>query len=323
MSVQLFVGTAGMSVWMSDDLGATWSRPYSESGLYLEARCWALSEHSQRPGEVLAGTDSGVYRWTSATESWRHLPSPMDAMNVWALAQAADDPDIIIAGTQPAGLYRSDNGGKDWRRLPQAFAESCPFVQTPRVTQVLFDPDDGATIWAGVEIDGVHLSRDGGATWERRNDGLLSDDVHGLCVHGGADRRVFATTNKGLHVSDDDGAHWRFQELDSPWQYTRTIQQRPDDPDRLWLTNGNGPPGSSGRLLRSSDAGASWRDAGLPGQLNSTPWCIATDPSDPDLVFVASNLGQLFRSQDGGHSWTKLDRELGEVRAMLWQPAPS
>lgn len=323
MSVQLFVGTAGMSVWMSDDLGETWSRPYSESGLYLEARCWALSSHPRRPGEVLAGTDSGVYRWSTASESWRHLPSPMDAMNVWALAQAADDPDIIVAGTQPAGLYRSDNGGHDWRRLPQRFAETCPFVQTPRVTQVLFDPDDGETVWAGVEIDGVHVSRDGGETWERRNDGLLSEDIHGLHVHGGTDRRIFATTNQGLHVSDDDGTHWRFQELDSPWQYTRTIQQRPDDPDRLWLTNGNGPPGSTGRLLCSTDAGASWRDAGLPGALNSTPWCIAGHPADPNLIFVASNLGQLFRSQDGGQSWTKLDRELGEVRAMLWQPAPN
>jgi photosystem II stability/assembly factor-like uncharacterized protein len=86
---------------------------------------------------------------------------------------------------------------------------------------------------------------------------------------------------------------------------------------RMLLTNGDGPPGSTGRLLRSRDWGASWEDAGLPGEVNSTPWCIASSPADPSLLFVATNLGQLFRSTDGGESWVKLRRELGEIRALL------
>ncbi len=45
MDTRLCVGTCGMSVWFSDDLGESWTRPYSESGLYLEARVWALSWH--------------------------------------------------------------------------------------------------------------------------------------------------------------------------------------------------------------------------------------------------------------------------------------
>ena len=74
----LCVGTAGTSVWFSRDLGETWDRPYSESGLYLESRVWALSAHPGRPGEMLAGTDSGVYRWSEAARLWTHLPGPFD-----------------------------------------------------------------------------------------------------------------------------------------------------------------------------------------------------------------------------------------------------
>ena len=76
----------------------------------------------------------------------------------------------------------------------------------------------------------------------------------------------------------------------------------------MFLTNGNGPPGSTGRLLRRRDYGATFEDAGLPGTLNSTPWTVATHSSDPKLIFVCSNLGQSFRSTDGGESWTKLAR---------------
>jgi photosystem II stability/assembly factor-like uncharacterized protein len=318
MSALLCVGTSGMSVWFSRDLGDTWTRPYIESGLYLEARVWALSAHPKRPGEVLAGTDSGIYRWVEAEKHWTHLPSPLDQLHVWSLVQAPDDPDLLLAGTHPAGIWRSEDGGRSWTHAKASFAEQCIFLGRPRVTQILFDRADPDTVWAGVEIDGVHRSTDRGRTWIRTSEGLVSDDIHGLAVVRNGGKLVYATTNKGLHVSRDNGASWQLQPLDSPWQYTRTIVPRADGDATVFLTNGNGPPGSTGRLLMSRDHGRHWRDANLPGELNSTPWTVTTNPADPKLVFVCSNLGQIFRSTDGGETWTRLKRELGEVRSAVW-----
>ena len=42
--------------------------------------------------------------------------------------------------------------------------------------------------------------------------------------------------------------------------------------------------------------------------------------SDPQLIFAATNLGQVFRSADGGETWIKLNREFGEIRAITWRP---
>lgn len=322
MSNLLCVGTAGMSVWFSRDDGETWIRPYIESGLYLEARVWALSAHPARPGEVLAGTDSGLYRWNESTQKWAHLPSLLDDYDIWSMAQAPDDPDTIVVGTQPANIFISTDGGRSFAGTKGSFADACIFVGKPRVTQILFDPMDRDTLWAGVEIDGVHRSTDRGRTWKKVGQGINSEDIHGVAVVRNGGKLVYATTNRGLNVSRDNGETFAFQELDSPWQYTRTIVPRADGDDMVFLTNGNGPPGSTGRLLRSKDFGAHWEDANLPGDLNSTPWTVATHPSDPKLIFVCSNLGQLFRSTDGGNSWTKLPREFGEVRSTIWQPIP-
>ncbi len=88
----------------------------------------------------------------------------------------------------------------------------------------------------------------------------------------------------------------------------------------IFLTNGDGPPGTTGRLLRSRDCGRSWEVVELPGALNSTPWCVATHAGDPQLLFLATNLGQLFRSNDGGESWLRLKHEFGEVRSLHWRP---
>jgi photosystem II stability/assembly factor-like uncharacterized protein len=322
MANLLCVGTAGMSVWFSRDDGETWIRPYIESGLYLEARVWALSAHPKRPGEVLAGTDSGLYRWNETDQKWTHLPSLLDDYDIWAMAQAPDDPDTIVVGTQPANIFVSTDGGKSFTAAKGSFADACIFVGKPRVTQIIFDPVDRDTLWAGVEIDGVHRSTDRGRTWKKVGQGINSEDIHGVAVVQNGSKLVYATTNRGLNVSRDNGETFAFQELDSPWQYTRTITARADGDATVFLTNGNGPPGSTGRLLRSSDHGAHWTDAKLPGELNSTPWTVATHPANPKLIFVCSNLGQLFRSTDGGDSWTKLPREFGEVRSTIWQPLP-
>jgi hypothetical protein len=39
------------------------------------------------------------------------------------------------------------------------------------------------------------------------------------------------------------------------------------------------------------------------------------------LIFCCTIMGQIFRSTDGGESWTKMKRELGELRMIGWAPA--
>jgi photosystem II stability/assembly factor-like uncharacterized protein len=338
---QLFVATNGLSVWRSDDLGATIARMPSGTNLYSGSQVWALASHPAAPSQVYAGTDSGLHRFDRAAGQWTHLPSPMDGERlVTAIALAPDDPQTIVAGTQPSAIYRSADGGRSWTRIETAmrrFTTSGFYgSKTPgfaddsddaaervkhwtRVTQVLFDPAEPRRLWAGVEIDGLWASGDGGRSWQRVSQGLETDDIHGFALpRDGA--ALFATTNAGLHVSRDKGQSWMFQRIDSPWQYTRSIVERQDGQGVMFMTNGNGPPGSAGRLFRSRDRGASWHEVALPGKVESSLYFLATHPADPDLLFAAATLGQLWRSQDGGESWSLLAARLPEIRALLWLP---
>jgi photosystem II stability/assembly factor-like uncharacterized protein len=322
--VHVYAGTAGHSAWFSEDEGVTWVHPNSHSGMYLEARVWTFSGHLARSDRIYAGTDMGVFRWDEAPARWTHLPSPMQ--DVWAVAQDPRDPDVLIAGTRPAGFYRSMDAGQTWEKMhaPQMSQFSEINMGPTRVTQIAFDPMAPDTVWASVEIGGIFRSTDRGLTWVLKDRGLVSNDVHGIAVIHKPDgtSTLLATTNKGLHHSEDRGENWHFQELASPWQYTRAVVPRADDPAVVFLCNGNGPPGNDGRLLRSRDYGRSFEDVRLPGGLNSTPWCVATHPANPLRVFVCTNLGQLFRSTDGGETWLRLPHEFGELRALHWRPLP-
>ena len=314
---KVYAGTVGWGVWGSDDLGETWN--FAFQGLNVECRSWSLSWHPAEPGVVWAGSDRGILRQGPDGRA-EHIPSPADAMQVWAFAQAPSDPNVLLIGTNPGHLFRSDDGGASWRELPIDLVEEC-LIGKPRITRIRFDPFDANAIWASAEIDAVHHTEDGGETWRRCEEGFKFPDIHDIAVvdDGGA-RKLLAATAVGLYRSTNDGRSWEWNRLDSPWQYTRGLKPRADLNGTVFLCNGDGPPGSRGRLLRSRNWGESWEDANLPEPTNSTPWTVATNDADPNLLFACTNLGQMFRSMDGGEAWTKLPRELGEIRTMLWHP---
>ncbi len=330
---RLYVATNGLSVWSSTDLGETLVRTGTGRGMYSGSQVWALAPRPAT-GELFAGTNSGLYSLDRAGTRWTHMPSPMDdAALVTAIAVSPHDPNVSLAGTQPAALYRTDDGGKSWRNLEVPMkpftnvgfegattADASHVKHWTRVTQILFDPQDRSAAWAGVEIDNLWRSTDGGNHWERVTQGFANDDIHGLAVTHHGERKVFATTYGGLHVSNDGGASWTLQKVDSPWVYMRSIVERPDQKGVIFMTNGDGPPGSHGRLYRSRDNGVTWEDARLPGEVESSCYFLAVNAADPNLIFAAATLGQIYRSTDGGERWTAIKRRLGEIRAIAWMP---
>lgn len=323
-ALHVYVGTAGHSAWFSEDGGELWVHPNSHSGMYLEARVWSMASHPSRRDRLFAGTDMGIFRWDEGPARWTPLSSPMQ--DVWAVAVDPGNADVIVAGTRPAGLFMSEDAGATWRALAVPGVQSYSSVNMgpTRVTQVLFDPLVPGRLWATIEIGGIFRSDDRGATWTSCDTGLVSNDVHGIAVMRDADgsHLAFATTNRGFHRSKDHGATWAFEKLDAPWQYTRAVVPHPRDASSLFVTNGNGPPGNDGRLLRSRDYGRTFEAVALPTTVNSTVWTLAAHPDMPDVMFIATNLGQVFRSDDGGERWTRLPHEFGEIRALHWRPLP-
>lgn len=321
MNAQLFIATNGLGVWYSDDLGENLIRMNSRMGMYSGNHIWALASDPSDPNTLLAGTNGGLFRLERTKNQWSHLPSPMDERSkITAIAFSPKNPGVILAGTQFAAMFRSEDHGRTWRQLDLDIVEICSNKNESRFTQIIFDPVDPRLAWAGVELDSAWRSTDGGVTWRKVVKGMDTEDIHGLAVSNNGQRRVFAATDRGLYTSDDDGESWDKRSVDSPSNYMRAVVPRADQHGVVFLTNGDGPPGSWGRLMRSRDNGNRWNEVKLPGEIQSTMWSVATHPADSNLLFASSCLGQIYRSDDGGDTWTALKRRLGEIRHVIWLP---
>ena len=176
------IGTCGRGTWNSGDGGESW----------MLQRKWffppespivrALTLHPTDPHTLFAGADKGIHRSTDNGRSWEMINKSNNIKNVWALAIDPTDPNIMFAGTSPTGLCRSRDAGHTWETLSlPPLATECE-VGDPRVTFIAIDADDSNIIWAGIEVDGILLSLDGGDNWNRVSS-IPDDDIHCMLIN--------------------------------------------------------------------------------------------------------------------------------------------
>ncbi len=318
-NIAICVGTIGAGLWRSPDGGDTWERP---KGIWGDTRVFAVSAHPAEPNVVFAGTDEGIFRSDDKGASFQHLSSEMDSLQVWRIAADPVDPNTIFAGACPSALFRSRDGGANWEKLSADLAETCPNVRLPRVTALEVDASDHNIVWAGVEVDGVQRSLDGGDTWTRINGGLTDPDIHGMAISPGSTKPLLTSTPREVFTSIDTGESWQGLGVGEHFSmpYCRDILVKKDSPEVIFVAAGESPFGVTGNLQRSNDRGQTWETMPLPAVPNTPMWAFASNQADPNLILACSHYGEIYSTNDGGDRWEKLPREFTEIRGMAWTP---
>jgi len=166
---------------------------------------------------IFAATKEGLYHSPDG-EEWTDLGVPEETVYAVCVDPAGER---IYAGTRPTHVYVSPvpSGGAstgpdayEWRDL-DGFRElpSRDDWGVPRhdniaqVRSLCTHPDAPERVVAGVEPGGVHVSDDGGETWEERKEGV-HDDIHEL--HVASEGEYLASTGVGLYRTTDAARSW-------------------------------------------------------------------------------------------------------------------
>ncbi len=174
-----------------------------------------------------------------------------------------------------------------------------------RVKSIAVHPTDPGIVYAGAASGGVWKSTDGAESWRPLWDTQESLAVGSLAVAPSAPDTIYVGTGEwtpgwgpsypgvGLYVSTDAGATWTLR-ADVAARRNARVLVSPANADHVFVAGNGG-------FERSLDAGATWSTVHA-GEISDA----VVDPADADTLYIAVRNDGIYKSTDGGTSWTAL-----------------
>jgi photosystem II stability/assembly factor-like uncharacterized protein len=167
-------------------------------------------------------------------------------------------------------------------------------------------------VYEGSDLAGIYLSQNAGGYWENKGsyDGLNEPDPSAIGIDPTNDALVLVGTEDNLYRSTDEGYDYTLVQSGGYW--TSLAISKSDD-EIAYGARESAYNATDGSIWKSTNNGLTWAavSTGLPSGLRIQK--LIVDPTDSDIVYFlsqtdhfASSSGQLYKSTDGGVTWTEL-----------------
>jgi photosystem II stability/assembly factor-like uncharacterized protein len=258
-----YMGATGGGVWRTKDAGNTW---YNLSDGFFGSSIGSVAVSEWDNNVIYVGQGEGTVR---GNVSYGHgMWKSTDAGKTWIFAGLKDskhipririhpkNPELVYAAvmgdlfksSEERGVYKSEDGGKNWKRVlfANANAGAVDLAMDPNNPRVLY-----ASMWrirrtpysmeSGGEGSGIYKSTDGGETWKNisSNEGMPKGIWGISCVSVSPvnSNRVYAiieNENGGVYRSEDAGTTWKKMNEDRnlrqrAWYYTKIYADTKDE----------------------------------------------------------------------------------------------
>ncbi len=292
-------------------------------------KTWSCGHTRPAPGQAKGAPLDWLCNGLVVTTTWNHYVDPFDAK-------------LRYICYTDIGFARSLDAGETWRWW--GLEGRAPWQNT--CYELAFDPEIPGKVWGAFSNihdipngniiwgnhgdkgeGGVCVSGDHAATWTTASDGLPKAPVTSLVLDPKSPkgkRTLFASVfGHGVYRSEDDGKHWVLRSTgvgsDADLRVVR-LQLHADGTlfvlvtamrkDKKFLADGPG-------LYRSMDQGGHW-DLVKGSNVSLWPKDVTVDPKDSKVIYLGAcdtsgaQTAGLYRTKDGGATWTKLARQGSE-----------
>ena len=312
---RIYVGTHdGVCAVNTSDGGLTWERGKMTPLANAAAR---LSMSPSDPDRAyLAAYEAGVFKTDDGGATWHHLSSYPTPYAHSVLAHP-NEPGVLFVGSEPAAVFRSDDSGETWgeclgfQEVPEANQWGFHGDRLSHVRELRTAPSDPDIMFAGIEVGGVVKSNDGGKSWSQLHG--LHDDIHLVDISKANPRRVYVATAQAPYRSDDGGDHWELINEGLQRRYTLHISAAPHDADVVLVAVSANAGRSEPQFYRSTDGGSHWNLIESLGNGDDMVVAIDWDPSIGHRVYVGTDSGKIYCSNDDGQQWETVPVQLPNI----------
>ena len=168
-------GWFGQVIQRSDDGGKTWHQPGTPPGETTGPGGMPKGESNKFVYDTSAetGTPLTTHQFYDGTQH------PWEFKRVWHLEPSLTDPDTVYAGVEDAALFRSTDGGKNWKELSGLRGHGTgpkwqPGAGGMCLHTIILDPSNPDRIYIAISAAGAFRTDDGGKNWKPINKGLHS-----------------------------------------------------------------------------------------------------------------------------------------------------
>jgi photosystem II stability/assembly factor-like uncharacterized protein len=344
LPLQMYAATS-RGAFLTTDGGRTWT-PTPIDPAAPTAPCPALAIDPFSTQQMYAGLNGrGIHRSTDGGIRWTpcNLGVSTDKIGeaeVLSIAISPVDPNLVVAGLSYIGVMKSTDRGQSWSMVTRELAASGTVPTTVVLHSRLKD-----ALCFGTRAGDIFRSVNGGVTWSPTRQARDETAIGSLVASPTEPDHIFATSGSGVMESNDFGVTWRDLSLGLP-RLPCSLVLSATAHGKLMFVSGQGVG-----VQRSLDGGVTWQpaDRGLGGSTvtalatrpgsgvlyatvgsavylynrTSSSWISASSglnggrissvvfETPPDSLVYAGTLTGLFRSSDGGNSWSQMPKTFG------------
>lgn len=325
-----YFGSTGGGVWKTDNGGGSWVN-ISDGFFGGSIGAVAVSESDNNVIYVGGGEKTvrgnvsygyGMWKSVDAGKTWKQVGLE-ESRHISRIRIHPDNPDIVYIavmgdlykGSQVRGVYKTTNGGKEWKRVLFANenAGAVDLILDPSNPRILYSstwrikrtPYD---LSSGGPGSALWKSTDEGETWEEISKNIGFPDttigIIGIAVSPANPERIWTIVEAvegGVYRSDNGGVSWsRLNENRSlrqrAWYYSRIYADTKDE-NIVYVLNVN--------YHKSTDGGRTFKSFNAPHGDHHDLWIA---PEDQKRMIIGDDGGAQI-SYNGGESWTKYNNQ--------------
>ena len=355
-----YVGAGSGNLWKTVNNGTTWE-PIFENESTFAIGCVTIAPSDPKivwigTGEVLMARSSyagtGVFKSMDEGKTWQNM-GLHDSHHVPQIVIDPKNPDVVYAASlghnygpnQERGVFKTVDGGKNWEKVLY-------ISENVGIVELVMDPSDNKTLYAAAwERDrkawnnvtcgkgsGLYKTTNAGKTWKQLTKGLPAGEYtgrFGLAIAPSDPRIIYAlldnqepppagSNRQGtgeVYQSDNKGETWQKMNQDVVpttigWDFC-LLRVSPDNPDEIYIVGG--------KLLHSTDAGKTYKEAGETivhllshdiRVMHLDMHEMWIDPKNTNRLLLGND-GGFYISHDRGNTWLHLNNfPIAEIYAV-------